>query len=139
MTKQVGKTKDVGFVFGLRKTFPVSVQQAWNFMFSDQGLSIWLGDLITDFELKKEYSTKEGIEGIVRVLKPDSHVRMGWKKEGWTNMSTVQVRFIAKGLDKTVISFLHEKLTGAQQRAEMKEYWNQKMDLITKALDAMGN
>ncbi len=34
MESQVGKTKDVGFQYGIRKTFPVSSEKAWDFLFS---------------------------------------------------------------------------------------------------------
>lgn len=135
MANEVGKTKSSGWQFGLRKTFPVSEQQAWDFIFSDQGLGIWLGALTTDLELKKRYRTREGIEGLVRVFEPNSHIRMSWTKEGWKNTSTVQVRIIPKATNKTVISFLQEQLTGAQQRAEMKEYWNEKMDRISAEIE----
>lgn len=131
MTNQVGKTKDVGFQFGLQKTFPISEEQAWNFMFSDKGLNIWLGKLKTNLEVKENYRTKDGIQGLVRVFKPNSHIRMNWKKEDWKNMSTVQVRVIGKGKKKTTISFHQEKLTDSKQRAEMEKYWNEKMDKIT--------
>ncbi|MEM8999036.1 MAG: SRPBCC domain-containing protein [Bacteroidota bacterium] len=135
MAHQVGKTKGVGFQFGLQKTFPVSEQHAWDFMFSDKGLGIWLGELKTDLGPKKIYRTKDGVEGLVRVFKPGSHIRMNWKKKYWKNMSTVQVRVVEKSKNKTVISLHHEKLTDAKQRSEMKVYWNRKMDKITNEID----
>ncbi|MEO0572287.1 MAG: SRPBCC domain-containing protein [Bacteroidota bacterium] len=131
MAYQVGKTKDVGFQFGLQRTFPVSEQHAWDFMFSDIGLGIWLGELKIDLGPKKNYRTKEGVEGLVRVFKPNSHIRMTWKKEAWENTSIVQVRIIRKGKNKTVISFHQEKLINSKQRVEMSAYWNRKMDRIT--------
>lgn len=100
-------------------------------MFSDKGLKVWLGELKTNLETKENYRTKDGIEGLVRVFKPNSHIRMNWKKEKWKNMSTVQVRVIGKGKNKTTISFHQEKLTDFKQRNEMKKYWNEKMDKIT--------
>jgi uncharacterized protein YndB with AHSA1/START domain len=130
MVKPTGKTKDVGFQFGLQKTFPISSKKVWDFMLSDKGLKIWLGDLKTDLEVKKAYRTKSGIEGFVRVLKPNSHIRMHWKKKTWDNMSTVQVRVIRKDKDKTTISFHQEKLKDAKQRAEIKEFWKEKMSDI---------
>ncbi|WP_273567119.1 SRPBCC domain-containing protein [Maribacter halichondriae] len=134
MSRDVGKTKDVGYQFGLQKTFAISEIAAWDFMFSDNGLKIWLGDLKTDFLLKENYKTKSGIEGFVRVFKPYSHIRLNWKKKDWKNMSTVQVRVIGKGKNKTLISFHQEKLLDSNQRVEMKEYWNRKMDKITEEM-----
>ena len=57
MENQVGKTKDVGFQFGIRKTFPVSTEKVWDFLFSKNGLKIWLGKLKNELEIKKEYSS----------------------------------------------------------------------------------
>ena len=103
-------------------------------MFSDAGLKIWLGELVKSLEFKKRIPNKDGINGLVRVFKPNSHIRMNWKKKEWENMSTVQVRVIGKGKNRTLISFHQEKLTDFNQRAEMKEYWNEKMDKITKEI-----
>jgi len=55
-----GQTKDVGFQFGIRKTFPVSTEKVWDFLFSEQGLKIWLGKLKNELEIKKEYETENG-------------------------------------------------------------------------------
>ncbi len=62
-TKVVGETKDAGFQFGLRKTFYISFEEVWNFMFSLNGLKIWLGSLAIELSEKQDYKTKEGIEG----------------------------------------------------------------------------
>lgn len=138
MAKPVGKTKDVGFQFGLQKTFSISEQQAWDFMFSDSGLKIWLGDLETGFSLQENFQTKSGIEGFVRVFEPYSHIRMSWKKKEWINRSTVQVRIIGKDKNKTLISFHQEHLLDSDQRAEMKAYWNEKMDRLSEEIRKVG-
>ena len=129
MSKQVGQTKDVGFQFGLRKTFPISATEVWDFMFSGKGLDIWLGKLENELELKQPFVTKEGIEGLVRVWKPYSHIRVNWKKPDWENLSTVQVRVMGND-QKATISFHQEKLLDAAQREEVKAYWNGKMGEI---------
>ena len=134
MVREAGKTKDAGFQFGLQRTFPVTGEEAWDFMVSDRGLKIWLGDLVSPLELKRKYLTKSGIHGLVRVFKPYSHLRMNWKKNNWENMSTLQIRTIGNSDGKSIISFHQEKLTDAKQRAEMKEYWNRKMDDLATEL-----
>src|SRR5215212_5397663 len=94
-TRVVGQTKDVGFQIGVRKTFPLSVHQAWDFLFSNEGLSIWLGKINSgDVEVNKAYKTEAGIEGKVSVLKSYSHIRLTWKRKDWENTSAVQVRVI---------------------------------------------
>lgn len=134
MTKQVGLTKDVGFQFGLRKTFPYPAKDTWDFMFSKEGIAVWLGETEEALEVEKDYQTKDGIEGFVRVFKPYSHIRMKWKRKDWGNMSTVQVRVMGD-LEKSIISFHQEKLLSLTQREEMSEYWNSKMNKISDLLN----
>ncbi|MEP3836011.1 MAG: SRPBCC domain-containing protein [Algibacter sp.] len=122
MKKQVGQTKDVGIQFGIRKTVSISAELVWNFLFSDKGVEIWLGKLKHELEFKKEFETKKGITGFVRVFKPKSHIRLNWKLKDWPNMSTVQLRVIEKQ-EKTTIAIHQEKLLNAEQRSKMKEYW----------------
>jgi hypothetical protein len=130
--KIIGQTKDVGFQIGVRKTFNISIEIAWDFLFSDKGLSIWLGKIsIENLELDKPYKTKEGIEGKVNVFKPYSHIRLTWKPKNWTNISAVQIRVI-KVKDKTTISFHQDKLLDSKQRVEMKNHW----DTVVKKIES---
>ncbi|MBD3276113.1 MAG: ATPase [Candidatus Marinimicrobia bacterium] len=133
MNKNIGKTKDAGYQFGIRRTFSHRADTMWDFLFSESGLQIWLGELQTRFEIKKEYKTDDGVEGVVRVFKPYSHTRLTWKKPGWENHSTVQVRVIDKG-EKSVVSFHQEKLLNPDQRSEMKKYWSSRMQEIIDEL-----
>ena len=130
MENQVGKTKDVGFQFGIRKTIPVSAEKVWDFLFSEKGLKIWLGKLNTELELKKEFNTENVITGLVRVFKPNSHIRLNWKPKNWENISTVQIRVIGDE-NKTTIAFHQEKLLNSEQRTEMKKYWTEIIEKLT--------
>lgn len=78
--KPVGLIKDVGWQFGLSKTFAYPHTYLWDFLFSDKGLKTWLGELEKELEIKKTYKTEEGIEGFVSVFTPYSHIRMKWKR-----------------------------------------------------------
>jgi uncharacterized protein YndB with AHSA1/START domain len=102
-------------------------------MFSEKGLQLWLGKLEGELEIKKVYKTKDGIEGLVRVFTPNSHIRMTWKKKNWGNISTVQVRVIGNS-EKATIIFHQEKLIDENQRKEMKSYWNIIMIEMEKAI-----
>ncbi len=63
MEKKVGQTKDVGFQIGVRKTFPISIEMAWSFLFSEEGLRVWLGNInLDEFQVNKTYKTEEGID-----------------------------------------------------------------------------
>lgn len=62
----IGKTKDVGLQFGVRKTIPVSTEKVWDFLFSESGLRIWLGSLKSELELNKEFETENKITGLLK-------------------------------------------------------------------------
>ena len=134
MENQVEKTKDVGFQFGIRKTIPVSTEKVWDFLFSENGLKIWLGNLKTELELKKEFKTENGIKGLIRVFKPNSHIRLNWKPKTWENMSTAQIRVIGNE-NKTTIAIHQEKLLNSEQQNEMKEYWTNKIEKLTDKIE----
>jgi uncharacterized protein YndB with AHSA1/START domain len=90
--KQIkGQTKNVGFQFGIRKTIPVSTEKVWDFLFSENGLKIWLGKLKSELELKKEFETQNGTTGLVRVFKPNSHIRLNWKPKNWENIQLLKL------------------------------------------------
>ncbi len=133
MKKLVGQTKEVGFQFGIRRSFPISADQAWSYLFSEHGLNTWLGELMTKFEMKQAYQTKEGVTGLIRVFKPNSHIRLNWKKMHWKNMSTVQIRVIGNQ-EKSTISIHQEKLLDSQQREEMQLYWNEVINKIAEEI-----
>ena len=69
MNNQIGKTIDIGFQFGIRKTMLVSTEK------------VWIGKLKNELELKKEFETQNGITEFVRVFKSNSHIRLNWKPE----------------------------------------------------------
>jgi uncharacterized protein YndB with AHSA1/START domain len=133
MGKLVGQTRGVGFQFGLRKTFAVSQASTWQFIFSEEGLKIWLGSIDTDLSLKGRFKTKDGIEGLIRVLVPGSHIRLNWKKVDWPNMSTLQIRVMGDE-KKTTVSFHQEKLKDSHQRDEMSAHWTAVMEAIVLAM-----
>lgn len=132
--KPVGLTKDAGWQMGLRKTLPVPFERAWEFMFSGEGLALWLGKTKAfSGAAGEEYTTSDGITGKVGVFKPMSHIRMTWKKKDWSNTSTLQVR-VMQANEKTTISFHHEKLQNEKQRGEMLLYWQNVMARIEQEL-----
>ena len=88
-----------------------------------------VGELENELELKKEYKTKRGIKGFVRVFKLNYHIRLNWKKKNWENMSTIQIRVIGNQ-EKTTIAIHQEKLLNSEQRTEMKEYWTKIMEIL---------
>ncbi|GIO28576.1 SRPBCC family protein [Ornithinibacillus bavariensis] len=122
-SKPIGQTKAVGFQVGVRRTFPISQEKAWELVTSAEGFELWLG-LNTSLILKpgQAYIAKTGA-GELRVVKPLEQLRLTWKKDEWHKPSTVQIRFIPKEHNKTTISFHQENLPNQNVREEMKEYW----------------
>lgn len=121
--KIIGQTKTVGFQVGVRRMFPISQEEAWNLVTSQDGLNIWLGEsMFIILEPGQNYITKLG-SGEIRVIKPLQQLRLTWQKVGWEKASTVQVRIIPGSSNKTTISFHQEKLSDQNVREEMKKYW----------------
>ena len=107
----------------------VPFRVAWDFMFSEKGIDIWLGKGSGNLETGMDYSTSDGVQGKIRVFTPDSHIRMTWKPHDWDNDSVLQVRVI-RSEDKTIISFHQEKLTSPEQREQMKYHWKEILEQI---------
>jgi uncharacterized protein YndB with AHSA1/START domain len=133
----VGKTKDVGFQVGVRRTFPISLEQAWKYLTSREGIEIWLG-AVDNFHLTKgaTYQTKDGASGEVRVVNRLENIRVTWQPQEWSQPSTIQVRVIPGGRGKTVVSFHQEKLPDAEVREQMLARWTGVLDEMQKAWSA---
>lgn len=132
--KVVGLTKDAGWQFGIRRTVPVTATEAWEFLLSKKGASIWLGQGgPVEWTAGETFKTKNGIEGKIRIVKPYSHMRMSWRKSEWDHVTMLQPR-VMKGANRSVISFHHDKLSSEKERSEMKKHWTAVMDKIESEL-----
>lgn len=129
-----GQTKDGYFQVGVRRTFPVSVKEAWDHLLSEKGLKIWLGlSDIKKLEVKSSFDTSDGASGMITTLNPYVNLRMQWKDELWTTPSILQVRVINTS-GKTTVSFHQEKLPDEHARIQMKKHWSQILDHLEKSL-----
>jgi len=136
MKYDIGKTKDTGYQFGKRKTFPLRAEVVWEKLFSEAGMRIWLGEGATGpLEEDEFYFSQKGISGKVRLIRHHSHIRMSWKKPDWPNESTLQIRVIPNGW-RTIVSFHQERLLDEQQREEMEDYWEEKFESLTAYLSS---
>jgi activator of HSP90 ATPase len=134
------KAKNLGFQYSIRKTFQVSVDTLWEFILSEQGISIWLGTMdMADFELNKSFKTSEGIEGKITTFKPDCHFRMSWKPPHWDKPSIVEVRITNyKGKASMVIH--QTRFFEFEKREEMKIYWENVIEkMIVELKKVFGN
>ena len=120
--KQVGKTRNAGYQFGIRRTFPVTVEEAWNLLFSKKELHKWLGEINGELRQKETYYTRNGQLGLVRVLKPQSHIRLDWKLPHWQNHAILQIRTITTDAGATMAVHV-ERMVNAEQRIEVQQFW----------------
>lgn len=127
--RMVGQTASAGFQVGVRRTFPISPEQAWEFLTSSEGLQLWLGNVsFLKFNEGETFTSVEGITGQFNVVKPFRQLRLKWGKKGWNKPSTLQIRLISDKPDKTTISFHQEYLDHPNTREQMKLYWE---DVLT--------
>ncbi|WP_152394473.1 SRPBCC domain-containing protein [Paenibacillus guangzhouensis] len=131
--KMVGQTAGVGFQIGVRRTLPITREQAWAYLVSSEGLSLWLGEgnTLEQLEVGETFESREGISGQVRVLKPFHQIRMAWRAKAWEHSSTLQIRLLQVKSDRTTISFHQEKLADAHTREQMKLHWEQVLATMT--------
>ncbi|GMK39566.1 hypothetical protein PCCS19_26200 [Paenibacillus sp. CCS19] len=135
--KVVGQTLSSGYQIGVRRTLDLSVEEAWNLITSPQGVLLWLGEVTSDvtFEKGHQFHTKPGISGEVRTVNKFQNIRLTWKLANWDKPSTLQIRTIAKGSDRTTISFHQENLSGAEIREELKILWEDVLDRLKKMIE----
>jgi activator of HSP90 ATPase len=134
--KKVDKPKNLGFQYSIRKTFPVTVEVFWEFILSEQGISVWLGTIdMADFELNKSFKTQERIEGKITTFKPDCHFRMSWKPPHWNKPSIVEIR-ITNYKGKAAMVIHQTRFFEIEKREEMRVYWVNIVRKISVALSA---
>jgi len=125
----VGKTKDAGVQIGVRRTFDVSKEMAWDFLTSPQGLSLWIGD-VPGFrtEVGHEYESKEGIFGKISVAIPYQKLRMTWQRPEWESPSRLQLYIMSTNAGKTTVSIHQEMLEDVYMREVMRRHWEEMLN-----------
>lgn len=133
-TRGVGKTRDTGWQIGLRRTLPVSVADAWRLVTSPEGVRAWLGDgARVKLERGSDYALDDGSAGTVRVVQPESHLRLTWQPEGWPRPSTIQVRVMPAG-ERATIAFHQEHMPNAAARQERRAHFAAAMDALERLI-----
>lgn len=127
----VGKTKSQGWEIGVRRTFPITVDQAWELLLTSPGLACWLGEGEIDFKKGKRYEMEDGTKGEIRSYSEGSLIRMTWQPPQWDFASTLQLR-VSSAKRGATISVHHEKLEDAEQREDMRSHWTAVLDKIGK-------
>lgn len=110
-----------GIHAGTRRTYPVSLPEAWEYLVSPAGVGTWLD--VSDLQLAPgKVFGNDNIEGEIKVIKDLSHIRLLWKRTGWSSYSNLQVRVFRADSGAT-ISFHQDKLGNEALRHEMLRHW----------------
>ncbi|MCW3463426.1 SRPBCC domain-containing protein [Chitinophaga nivalis] len=134
MEKQTGHTATQGWEIGVRRTFPLSPDQAWELLFSQPVLGYWLDNKANlAFQKGDTYTTAAGITITVSSCTIPKVIRIKWHNPAEENTSTLQIRVIP-AKEKATISFHHEWLKDATARVTMQAYWRQVLDQIDQLL-----
>ncbi|MFD0586494.1 SRPBCC domain-containing protein [Paenibacillus sp. GCM10027627] len=131
MSKEVGQTADAGFQVGVRRTLPLSQEQAWQLLTSAEGLKWWIGTA-PNLEIREgeTFTSAEGVSGQFRVVKPQLQLRLKWERSDWIKASTLQIRLISAVRGRTTISFHQDRLENPGTREQMKLYWEHVLDVM---------
>ena len=130
LKRPVGLTKEVGWQIGVRRTVPLSVEDAWTLLFSKDGLKAWLGDPVKiTFAKGEPYQLKNGTTGEIRVFEPQSHIRLTWQPSSAEHPSTIQVRVLANN-GRCTIAFHQEHLNNPAERAQRRRFIQQALDQL---------
>jgi hypothetical protein len=122
-----GKTRDNGHPFGIRRTIPLSVEDARKLVTSARGLRIRLGDIgRRSLAEGDSFQRTNGTQCEVRVLRPGSYLRLGRHAPNWRRSSTIQVRVLPSG-DQCVVAFRQEGIPGPKARAERGAFFRSAM------------
>lgn len=133
--KPVGQTAAGGFQIGVRRTLPISTQEAWSLLISPEGVKLWIGEIDNlMLEPGKSFAAANGITGELRVVKPMEQLRMRWQRIGWKHPSTLQVRILPASQGKATISIHQENLEDMHAREIMKEHWEQVQDRLRELI-----
>jgi uncharacterized protein YndB with AHSA1/START domain len=128
--RSVGETKTQGVEIGVSKTIPVRADKLWRYVFSNEGLKIWLGE-IDGFKLEPgfKFQTKDGTVGEIRTVKANERIRISYLPKDFNKPSTLQIYFMQK-IDKTSLGFHNEKLENKKMREIMKKHWGEVLSNI---------
>lgn len=108
--KSIGLTKTVGYQVGVRKTFPISQEQAWSLITAEEGLNAWLGgggNII--LKPGHQYRTTVGT-GEIRIVKPLLQLRLTWKKRSGNDLLPYKFESYPKKIIKRPLVFIRNIL-----------------------------
>ena len=121
----------------IEQTVDRPLREVWDFLISKSGLELWLGtSQLEKWETGIAFTTRVGINGVVRVFSPYSHIRLSWQPSESQGESIVQMRVFPLG-GKTKIQIHQEKLADRKQKERMEGYWEKVFKDVNSALRAL--
>jgi hypothetical protein len=129
-----GPTASQGWETGIRRTFDITPDQAWELLFTQPVLGTWLDDKADiAFEKGDRYTTSSRITIHVTSVTTGKVIRMKWQQAPDTHTSTLQIRVIpVKG--KTTIAFHQEWLKDAKEKTDRNIAWKKVLDTIGETI-----
>ncbi|MDF2724109.1 MAG: Activator of Hsp90 ATPase 1 family protein [Paenibacillus sp.] len=132
----VGVTKDAGVQIGVRKTIAVTKERAWNFLTSQAGVSLWIGDVQPiQWQVGYEFQSREGVSGKLTVVKPYQKLRLTWQRPSWDRPSRLQIYVLSNDSGSTTVAIHQEMLEDVYMREVMKRFWTQTIEQMKKQLE----
>lgn len=121
--REVGRTEDVGYQIGVRRTVPCTIDEAWELLTSREGLDVWLGP---GAQLSPEkgatYETEGGTSGEVRSFRERDRIRVTYRPPDRSHDTTVQVALLETATG-TAFLFHQEHLADGEERERQREHW----------------
>lgn len=136
--RETGETADAGFQVGVQRTLPASSDALWELLCSAEGRRLWLGHGASFApEPGTTYETDDGTAGEVRTVKDGERIRMTWQPADRDAPTTLQLTLSSRGdAGKTTLRVHHEKLSGQDEREEMRAHWRSVLDRIDAGLSS---
>jgi len=128
----VGQTASAGFEIGVQRTIMLAQSQLWDFIISERGIVLWLGDCAAFTRtVGSAYTTTGGTTGVFRVVNPPHHLRLTWQPAGSARASTLQIRLVPVKSEKTSLRFHQEQLADDATRTQMRRHWQEVLDSLS--------
>lgn len=127
--EDVGLTNDGTYQLGIRRTLPVDIQTLWRKLVSAEGMELFTGiaEAAEADAIGLRRLADDGLQTELAVFAQGSHLRMRWRRPGWKNDSTLQIR-VLRAVRGTTLSVHQEGLSDAAMRAELLTHWEKAID-----------
>lgn len=127
-----GLTAHAGWQIGVSRTLPHPPDIVWDHLTDPAGPARWLGPGTTlTFAPGARYRTDAGVTGEIRGYRPGERIRLTY------GPTTVQVTLTPAAGHRTRVRFHQERMSSAAQREQQRAHWQQVMEELAAALDAV--